>query len=313
MSSKPYDQAFKYLAEQEADALLQLVGAIGRDEQVTIEPLPRELSVSALAGDQAYLVTTARGRFIIHIEAQTVYDSAMPQRMPEYAVLWWLKYRLPVFSYVLLLTPRKLPADAPTTGIIQFGDTRIVTSYHLVQLWEIPATEMLALERAALLPFVPLMAGSEQVLEASAARLRQVADEQQRRELALHFVMLGGLRYNRAELLEMVWRRSMIPIEQLRESSFYQFILDEGREEGRKEGRAEGREEGREEGLVALAEVFRMLAAKRFPGLQLGSEVEAVGDLDALHQLCYELEQIPDPAALQQRLLELAAARHPQS
>lgn len=153
------------------------------------------------------------------------------------------------------------------------------------------------------------MAGGDEVLETSAARLQLVMDERQRRELALHFVMLGGLRYNRADLLELVWRRSMIPIEQLRESSFYQFILDEGREEGRDEGR----EKGREEGLVALADVFRLLAAKRFAGLQLGSEVEAVGDLDALRQLCHELEQIPDPATLQQRLLELAAARHPQS
>jgi len=56
------------------------------------------------------------------------------------------------------------------------------------------------------------------------------ADEQQ--ELSLHFLLLGGLRYNREELLELLGRKSMIPIEQLRESSFYQYILEEGREEG---------------------------------------------------------------------------------
>jgi hypothetical protein len=44
MSTKPYDQAFKFLAEQDPEALLLLLGAIEPDEQATIELLPREIS-----------------------------------------------------------------------------------------------------------------------------------------------------------------------------------------------------------------------------------------------------------------------------
>ena len=51
MNTKPYDQAFKYLAEQEADALLHLLGVIRPDEQAHVEMLPREIS-GRISSDQ---------------------------------------------------------------------------------------------------------------------------------------------------------------------------------------------------------------------------------------------------------------------
>jgi hypothetical protein len=85
----------------------------------------------------------------------------------------------------------------------------------------------------------------------------------------------------------------LMPIERLRESSFYQFILEEGREEERKAA------------LLREADTLRLLAGKRFPGIQLGAEVEAVGDPDKLHRLCRELDEIPDPETLRRKLAEL--------
>jgi hypothetical protein len=108
--------------------------------------------------------------------------------------------------------------------------------------------------------------------------------------------MLGGLRYNKFALLEMIGRKAMSPPEQLQGSSFYQFIKEEGREEGRRE---------------TAAAFFRQLASKRLPGLQLGAEVEAVGDAAKLQRLSYELETIPDAESLRRKLAELAEA--PQS
>ncbi len=94
----------------------------------------------------------------------------------------------------------------------------------------------------------------------------------------------------------------MMPLERLRESSFYQLILNEGREEGREEGRKEERRIA----LLREADIFRLLADKRFPGIQLGAEVEAVGDPDKLHHLCRELDEIPDAETLRRKLAELA-------
>jgi predicted transposase YdaD len=301
MSAKPYDQAFKFLAEQDPESLLVLLGAIEPGARAQIELLPREISVAALLPDQPYLVTTAEGRRVVHVEAQTAWEPGIPARMAEYGPLHYFKYRLPVESYVLLLTRRGLPRIPPLRGVIEAGGTRLVTRYELIRVWLVSAEETLQSGRLALLPFVPLMAGGRGEVEEAARHLRDVEDERRRREMALHFVMLGSLRYNRLDLLELVGRKSMIPLEQLRESSFYQFILDEGREEGR--------EEGRKEAMAAMADMFRLLAGKRFPGLQLGPEVEAVGNPEALRRLSYELDAVPDPETLRRRLAELAAAR----
>ena len=127
----------------------------------------------------------------------------------------------------MLLTPRGLPAQVPTEGILGSGDLRITKGFHLIRLWELSATQALAAQREALLPFIPLMQGGKAELEQSSQRLAQVANEPRRNEMARHFLMLGGLRYNRFDLLELVGRTGMIPLEQLRSSDFYQYILDE--------------------------------------------------------------------------------------
>jgi predicted transposase YdaD len=139
------------------------------------------------------------------------------------------------------------------------------TDFQLICLWLLSAHEALASEHGALLPFVPLMEGGQLELEAAAIKLRQVADERARIELAQHLVMLGGLRYNPHEILELVGRKSMILLQELRESSYYQMILAEGREKGRQ----------------ATTDLFRLLAGTRFPGIELGAELETVQDLDA--------------------------------
>ena len=290
MATKPYDQAFNFLAEQDPESLLLMLGAIEPGEKCAIELLPREIGSAALLPDQPYRVTSPRGDRVVHVEAWTRWEQGIPKRMVEYGPLHWLKYRLPVDSYAILLTKKGLPRRPPRIGVVTAGGTRMETRFQIIRVWQISAQETLNSGRQALLPFVPLMDGGRDELTASADALRSVPDERQRREMSLHFVMLGGLRYNHSNLLELIGGISMMPLERLRESSFYQFIL----------------EEGWEKGLKAAADLFRMLAAKRFPGIQLGAEVEAVGDPGVLQQLAHELDDIPDPEALLRRLIELA-------
>ncbi|MGH9842963.1 MAG: hypothetical protein ACREEM_29855 [Blastocatellia bacterium] len=286
MAAKPYDQAFKFLAEQDPESLLILLGAIEPDEKAEIELLPREISVPAMLPDQPYRVRSPRGERVVHVEAWTRWNNGIPGRMVEYGPLHWFKYRVPVDSYVIVLSKEGMPRFPLRRGVIEAGGTRITTRFHLILLWRISARETLDLGRPALLPFVPLMNGGRQELEIGAERLRIIPDEAQRREMSLHFVVLGGLRYNRLDLLELIGGEAMIPLEQLRESSFYQFILDEGR-------------------LEEAAHFFRRLASNRFPGLQLGPEVEAVGMPDLLERLAGELNEIPDSETLRRKLAAL--------
>ncbi|MEW6125552.1 MAG: hypothetical protein AB1757_00700 [Acidobacteriota bacterium] len=194
MSSKPYDQAFKYLAEQDAKSLLILLGHLKANERAVIEKLPLELSASTILTDQTYRVTNAKGKFIVHPEAQTQWNDDVLTRMPEYDARLWMKYRLPIFSYVLMLTPKGLPGYLPDSGRIQAGVLEIKSAFKLVKLWEIPAHRVLAMPRQNLLPFIPLMKGGEKELQAAAKALRGVKDERLKGDLGVHFLMLGGLR-----------------------------------------------------------------------------------------------------------------------
>lgn len=92
----------------------------------------------------------------------------------------------------------------------------------------------------------------------------------------------------------------MIPIQALRESSVYQFILEEGREEGIQIGREEGKRE-------TLTEMLQRLAQQRFPGIELGEELQRIHELAALEDLCLKLDSLPDEAALRAQLKALAA------
>ena len=240
MSTKPYDQAFKFLAEQDAEALLLLLGELLPGQSAQIEPLPREISVSAKLPDQPYRITAAGRRRIVHIEAQALYDWLLLERVLEYVVRLWLKYRLPITSYVLLLTPRGAPKKLRGISRLIAGDLRINVRFRIVRLWRISAKRVLEWRRASLLPFVPLMRGGREELEVGAQRLWEVADERERRELSLHFLLLGGLRYNKEDLLELIGRESMIPLEQLKESSFYQYIVEEGLKQGIQQGIQQG-------------------------------------------------------------------------
>ena len=304
MSKKPFDDAFKDLAEQDAAALLRLLDAI--PPGATVTPLPREVSIQALLPDQPYEINLAGQRHIAHLEAQTYYESDLPHRVADYDVRLWLKYRLPVYTYVLVFIHTGMPKDAPTMINIDAGGISLTVRFRIIGLWQIPARRALGLKSESLLPLVPLMQGGEEELEQGARALGEIKDEIRRREVALHFVMVGSLRYRRDDLLDLMRRTNMtVPIELLRQSEMYQSILREGLEEGRQEGRQEGVAIGRE----ALINLLRRMAARRFPDLTLGPEAEQIRDLEALEQICYELDQIPDALALRQRLAALADVR----
>src|SRR5215210_4435924 len=135
--NKPYDTAFKDLAEQDPEALLRLIGAL--PEGATIKPLPREVTAPALFTDQPYEVTRGEEKFVAHVEAQTYYEDDVPARTVKYDAILWVNTGLPVRSYILVLSPRGMPADAPT-GITIDADGLVLTArFTLVRLWEIDA------------------------------------------------------------------------------------------------------------------------------------------------------------------------------
>jgi predicted transposase YdaD len=74
----------------------------------------------------------------------------------------------------------------------------------------------------------------------------------------------------------------------LKDSSFYQMILDEGRTEGRTEGRREGRMEGRL--AQARAMVLRLGTAKFGPPEEtVSAPLQSITELDRLERMLEHL------------------------
>jgi hypothetical protein len=145
--NKPYDTAFKELAEHDPETLLRLVGAL--PQGASIIPLPREVTAPALYTDQPYLVTSGQERTVAHVEAQTYYTDDVPGRNVKYGAILWINTELPVQTYVLILSPRGMPANAPTEMTIVAGGMTLTARFYLIRLWEIDDREVLLWKRAA--------------------------------------------------------------------------------------------------------------------------------------------------------------------
>ena len=94
----------------------------------------------------------------------------------------------------------------------------------------------------------------------------------------------------------------MIPLHVLRETPFILSLEMEAREKALVEGRQEGRQETRE---VVIGMLLHSIG-KRFPTLDIGTEIKRVHDLEALKQLFFDLDRISDEESLRRRLAALS-------
>jgi predicted transposase YdaD len=296
-TQKPYDDAFKELAEHAAEALLQLIDALPAGARV-VELLPREVSAQALLPDQPYRIEGAGEPHIAHVEGETRYRFDLLDRVAGYQTRLWLDHQLPVYTYVIILSPAGMPPRAPSRKVIKVGHLTVTARCEIIRLWKVSAKKALALGDENLLPLIPLMDGGSEELRKSAQALRSIPNQVRQRELSLHFVMLGSLRYRKPDIINLLLGgTTMIYSRQvLRETPFYQEILEEGREEGRTEARR------------ALIEMAIRFAERRFGSNTAPvEEINMIQNLEALKQLCLEVDQLPDVNALRQRVLDLAA------
>ncbi len=286
---KSYDDAFKLLATQDAEALLLLLGELQPGEKAEITPLERELRISTTLPDQPYRVVSERGARIVHVEAESWWKNVMPGRMADYGAREWLAYKLPVECCVLLLTDRGLPQNPRTTARINAGDVQITVQFRLIRLSQISAAQILRLRREYLLPFVPLMNRSIKDLEAGAKLITKIKDEQRRNELSLYFSVFSGVAYNAADVLELVGKNRMAIMELMKESWVYQDIVKKGKAEGQKE---------------ILQDTLRQHIARRFPNAKVVRKIAQLHDVAVLQELCLEFSEIQDMVALRKRLDE---------
>ena len=293
---RPYDVTSRLLIDPDPARWLRWAGL---PVDGPVQAVDSEVS-TVLAEVDKVLRVNSPSPWLAHLEFQSGYDRTLPIRLLQYHGLLLRRHELPVESTVVLLRPQ---ADGPGLSgrYEQFGPSgrqTIVFQFQVIRIWERPVEEFLQ-GSLALLPLAPLAriepAALTDVVAQMDARLTRDAPPETIPELWASTLILMGLRYH-ADVGRHVLRR----VRQMRESTTYQAILEEGREEGvalgRRQGRKEGREEGREEGLESgrAQEARRLIML--FGAARLGQPNEAVHarldtltDADSLDRLAERL------------------------
>lgn len=252
---------------------------------------------------------------LLHIEFQTYNDLEMAERLLRYNVLARSEYKLPVLSCVIYLLrdgkvpPSQLIWDSP------IGRDVIHFFFESIELGELAPDELLAMEQPGLLPLLPLTKGGtkKEVTEQMFARLQ---DSGQTDLLAIGST-LASLVFSRENSPDLGWlyRRLRAMHDILRESPYYQEILQEGREEGLVKGLEEGLQKGRKAGLEegiqegklkGQQEMLLAIVQARFPIMSRLAKklIAAIDDPASLQGVTIKISMAQTDTEVQQYLLE---------
>jgi len=231
---------------------------------------------------------------LLHIEFQTYNDSAMAERLLRYNILARSEYKLPVLSCVIYLLRDGNVPKSPLSWTVPTGQEVLRFLFQSIELGELLPEELLHMNQPGLLPLLPLTKGGarREVANVMFAELRTAVAEQA--ELMAIGSTLASLVFKRENPADLEWlhRRLQEMHDTLRESPFYQEILQEGREEGREEGLEKGHLEGKLEGL---RETLLTIVQARFPKMaRLAKGLATITE---------------DPAVLQNLILKISLAQ----
>ncbi len=198
--------------------------------------------------------------FLVLNELQLRYNNRLPRRMRAYAALAEERYNLPVYPVLINILP---PSE--TTEIVSGYESEVLSlharqDYRVINLWEVDAQIVFQQPLPSLLPFVPVLKGGDEVAVVQQAVQALRADEQLN-ELEPLLAFFASFVLS-SPLVQQIMRWDMAV---LRESPWYQQILNEGRREELLSGIELGLE------LKFGAE-----------GLQLMPEISQITDLDVL-------------------------------
>ncbi len=252
---------------------------------VAIDP---DLSTVQAAPDKVFRLPEGAG--LLHLEVQSSWDGDLADRMLLYNVLLQHRHGDPVYSAVILLRPEVNARNL--TGVVSRvrpdGHVYHRFEYAVVRVWEQSADALLA----GGLGTAPLGLLTDDAADRLPALVRPLIERVGREVVGLgrqeSFLtgcfMLMGLRYDTNEM-----RPLFEGIDYMKESSFYQMILNEGRTEGIARGLAEGRTEGIARGLAegrteALRVSLIAVLERKFGGIpaEMEQRIKACADADQL-------------------------------
>ena len=292
------DTISKYLIQNYPDHFARF--ALARDDIEVLEVIDTEQpTVRARRSDSFIRVRIDSKEALIHNEFQTT-DSTnppMPRRMAGYIGHVIEHHGLPIYSNVIYLRPNAGRND-PGYYVQELPGYQIAIQYRVIRLIEIEGQRILDTGHSGLIPFTPLMKPPEGM--ASEAWLHQCIhtaqmqpmDRSAKADLLAGMSLLSGLMYAPEIISEIILKEGIMDI--LRESSFAQYLKQEGIEEGIEQG---GRQRAIEDILDVLEIRFDLSEAH-----PLSTRIAAIDDLQRLKQLLRAAIQVPNLEAFQRML-----------
>jgi predicted transposase YdaD len=174
------------------------------------------------------------GTFLILNELQLRYKKEMPLRMKAYATLAEEKYNLPVYPVLINILPNSLTEIIPNYYQSDFKGIKSYQNYQVINLWEVEANLVFEQKIDSLLPFIPILkgGGNEATVTTALVELRK-NEKLQDLEPLLSFFASFVLEI---PIVQKIMRWDMTI---LRESPWYQTILQEGVIKGEQQGEFE--------------------------------------------------------------------------
>ena len=229
---------------------------------------------------------------LVHIEFQTTDSTGkpMPIRMASYIIRLIELYGLPVYSFVIYLRPS---AGRRDEGYYtqELPGHRVFVEYKVFRLSEIEGQGIIEDDHPGLLPFAPLMKppvgmASEDWLRQCIRKSDAVSLKQATKvDFLGSLAVLSGLAYE-PTIINRIFSQEGLMDAIMRESSFAQYIKEQGIEQGIQESIRE-----------ALEIRFDASAAGQFAG-----RIAVIDDLQRLKQLLRAAVQVDDLEAFQRVL-----------
>jgi len=248
------------------------------------EHLSGEFQFILRHSDALFRVRGGQGDFVMVAEVQLHPDARMPRRMRAYTALAEEKYDLPAYPVVLYLLPPGKGMTLSTAYHSEFMSLTAHQDFRVVPIWEVNVQQVLEEEIVALTPFVPLMKGADEKAIRAGVKLlrkRRIGEEA---EAALALFASFVMEPKRVRKI-VRWDMAV-----LRESPWYNQILQEGRQEGHREGHREGRREGRLNGQ--RQDIVRLLKARFDPAsphiIAIIEQLTTIDDTERLQDLLVE-------------------------
>jgi predicted transposase YdaD len=230
-----YDTSCKWMIQHYAAAILRLAGFrnIASWKPLQAEPVhPRRLP------DGLIEVQQPGGRKPIYfvLEASSYPYKRLAKQASDDALLVYLERGVVPEVVALVLHPRgKRPTPSKLVLPSEAGFASIHVYWKVVELWTIPAEELLATGDVGLIPWVPLaqFEGSpEPIFRECRTRLERDAPPAERESLLVATHFLAGLRYNDPGVFQLLGgSKAMIKVK----SPLIREIIEEANQEGKRE------------------------------------------------------------------------------